>query len=231
MEKRESPPPRGRSSPVRPLSELLLQGPDDDPLHPLVGLGDQIHGRALGLDLDLALPGFPDLLNESRWEQNVQGNPLPPWNPDFTHLSGDSCHLDGEVVGLLPGIFHFLHRLGANWENVSRRTNRKRQAEGVRAPTDTELLAKLGLRNDAIVARSSEALLHITSEAEHRAVTITKGETAEVGVVPAAHGPAHLSGQTNSPKNKISSLRIAIITAFVSFPPLLLLEEAAIYSH
>lgn len=69
--------PRERPSPVRPLAEFLLQGPDDDPLHSLVGLGDQIHGRALGLDLNLALPGFPDLLNESRWEQNVPGNPLP----------------------------------------------------------------------------------------------------------------------------------------------------------
>lgn len=69
--------PRERASPVSPLAEFLLQGPDDDPLHSLVGLGDQIHGRALGLDLNLALPGFSDLLNESRWEQNVQGNPLP----------------------------------------------------------------------------------------------------------------------------------------------------------
>lgn len=70
--------PRGRVSPVRPLSEFLLQGPDDDLLHPLVGLGDQIHGRALGLDLNLALSGFSDLLNESRWEQNVQGSHFHP---------------------------------------------------------------------------------------------------------------------------------------------------------
>lgn len=139
--------PCGRVSPVRPLSEFLLQGADDELLHPLVGLGDQIHGRALGLDLDLALSGISDLLNESRWEQNVQGNPLPSWNPGFTHLSGASCHLDCEVVGLLPGIFHFLYRLGANWENVRKETNRKKQAEGVRAPTSSELFQKTGLRN------------------------------------------------------------------------------------
>lgn len=57
---------QGSVSPVRPLSELRLQGIDDGLLHSLVCLGDQVHGRALGLDLDLALSGVPDLLNPSR---------------------------------------------------------------------------------------------------------------------------------------------------------------------
>lgn len=108
---------------MRPLSKLLLQGADDDSLHSLVRLGDQVHGRALGLDLNLALSGNPDFLNESRSQQNVDADPLPAVKPDFTHLSGFSCHFDRVVVGFLPRICHFLHRLGANWENAARGTD------------------------------------------------------------------------------------------------------------
>lgn len=50
------------------IAELLLKRPDDDLLHPLVSLGDEVHGGALCLDLYFLLPGFPDDLNE---EQSV----------------------------------------------------------------------------------------------------------------------------------------------------------------
>lgn len=69
---------RGSASPVRALSKLLLQGADDDPLHSLVRLGDQVHGRALGLDLNLALSGFPDFLNQWRADSNADLDHLLP---------------------------------------------------------------------------------------------------------------------------------------------------------
>lgn len=47
-------------SPVCAFTKLLLQRPDDDFLHPLVGLCHQVHGGALGRDLDFALAGLPD---------------------------------------------------------------------------------------------------------------------------------------------------------------------------
>lgn len=86
-----------------------LQEANDDFLHSLVRLGDQVHGRALGLDLNLALSGLPDFLNESRSEQNVDLEPFPAPKPDFTHLSGDFCHFHRGVVGILPWICHILH--------------------------------------------------------------------------------------------------------------------------
>lgn len=57
---------QGSVSPVRNLSKLRLQGIDDDLLHSFICLGDKVHGRALGVDLDLILSGEPDLLNPSR---------------------------------------------------------------------------------------------------------------------------------------------------------------------
>lgn len=64
-----------QSSPVLSLAELLLESPDDDLLHPLVGLGDEVHGGALRLDLDLALPGRPDHLDN----QNPIGSFVGIW--------------------------------------------------------------------------------------------------------------------------------------------------------
>lgn len=59
-------------SPVRAFPELLLKRPDDDLLHPLIGLGDEVHSGALRADLYFLLPGFPDDLNE----QNIKSTCL-----------------------------------------------------------------------------------------------------------------------------------------------------------
>ena len=49
-------------SPVRALSEFLLKRPDDDPLHPFISLGDEVHGGALCHNPYFALASFPDFL-------------------------------------------------------------------------------------------------------------------------------------------------------------------------
>ena len=62
-------------SPVRAFSEFLLKRPDDDLLHPLIGLGDKVHSGALGADLYFLLPGFSDDLNE----RNIKSTCLRFW--------------------------------------------------------------------------------------------------------------------------------------------------------
>lgn len=62
-------------SPVRAFPELLLKRPDDDLLHPLIGLGDEVHSGALRADLYFLLPGFPDDLNE----RNIKSTCLRFW--------------------------------------------------------------------------------------------------------------------------------------------------------
>lgn len=46
--------------------EFRSQSGDDDLLHLLVGLGDEVDGRALGLDLDVLLQSFPDFLHKNQ---------------------------------------------------------------------------------------------------------------------------------------------------------------------
>lgn len=45
------------------FSEFLFKSPDDDFLHPIISLSDEVHSGALCRDLDFLLPGSPDYLN------------------------------------------------------------------------------------------------------------------------------------------------------------------------
>lgn len=61
-----------RVLPVCAFSEFLFKGPDDDLLHPLIGLGDEIYSGAFCHDPYFALPSSSDFLNE--W--NIIGTSL-----------------------------------------------------------------------------------------------------------------------------------------------------------
>lgn len=62
-------------SPVCAFPKFLLKRPDDDLLHPLIGLGDEVHSGALRADLYFLLPSFPDDLNE----RNIKSTCLRFW--------------------------------------------------------------------------------------------------------------------------------------------------------
>lgn len=53
-----------RVLPVCAFSEFLFKRPNDDFLHSLIGLGDEVYGGAFCHDPYFTLPGFLNLLNK-----------------------------------------------------------------------------------------------------------------------------------------------------------------------
>lgn len=101
------------------FSEFLFKWLDDNFLHSLIGLGDEIYGGAFCADLYFTLPSCSDFLSKpsskikspfttyiSNTRKEMHSDTV---KIDLTYLSSYFRHLNCKVICTLPGVlFHFV---------------------------------------------------------------------------------------------------------------------------